>query len=332
MKRKPAPAYNGPTTLGLDISKWQSMIHKSMPVIAESNPDLKFCICRTGDGKTPDPDFDVNYKAVVDAGLIPGSYHYLRADRDGDTQAYSMIRMLEQVKYDPSAHLPPVVDLEDGAQTNLPEGVYTGSNSVLPRQQVHEETLEMLARLELELGVRPMLYTGQAFHWWYSQGNPQFAQEYAKYPLWLPSYGTRALMPVDKDGNFFPWQQWTIWQFTNKGTLNGTSYKLDLNYFRGSLEDLKNFIRASDRIGTLPDRIPEVTAPEDLARPPFITEDQWVSLYKLLATAYGTFVNAMQQPLQQTGSALSNVAVALDNVAVEADRIEAARRGDKNVK
>lgn len=323
MKRKPAPKYTGPTVLGMDISKYQHLIHESMNRIADQNPDLKFCICRTGDGKDADNTFTVNYAAVKAAGIIPGSYHYLRADRDGESQALAMVEALERVKYDPCSHLPPVVDLEDGAQLNLTGGVYVGPNNTMPRQQVHEETLEMLQTLERKLGVIPMLYTGQAFHWWYSQGNPDMAREYARYPLWLPSYGASALMPVDSRGEFFPWKKWTIWQYTSQGTLKGASYKLDLNLFRGSFDDLKNFISNSQVVQ------PALRPTEQVTTVPSIVETNWEQLVNRVVELQAANNNLLNSPVAKIPTTLSTLNNQINELVKFVGDVDNAFKKDK---
>ena len=241
-------AENTSSALGMDVSKWQDGI--DLKDVIRLNA-VKFCICRTGDGKDPDNTFQRFYSTVMEAGAIPGSYHYFRADRDGGAQARSMAAELRLVRFIPGQHLPPAVDFEDGANLNLPGGVYDGSGKVMPIRQVHEELLEFLHELELQLGVRPMLYTGQTFHWWMSQAEPELAKEYANYPLWTPSYVTtltdksRPRMPADSKGNPFPWKEPTIWQYTGSGKFGGYSRDLDINLFNGDYAALQRFCKMS---------------------------------------------------------------------------------------
>jgi len=231
------------------VSKWQMGI--DLKQVFESNASLQFCIARTGDGKDTDPTFKKFFQETeAHDGVIPGSYHYFRADRDGHSQAESMSKLLSSAGYKPGLHLPPAVDFEDGASLNLPGGVYNGSGKVMPIHQVHEELLECLVSLESIWGVRPMLYTGQTFHWWMSQAEPEFAAEYAKYPLWTPSYTknvhtSRPRLPADKAGNPFPWTTPTIWQFTGEGKVAGYDKPIDCNFFAGDGTELIAFCQGS---------------------------------------------------------------------------------------
>lgn len=137
---------------------------------------------------------------------------------------------------------PPCLDLEGGASKNLPGGVFVGGETQLPVHLVAEEALEFLQTIEAGLGVTPMVYTGQAFHWWFSQGAPELAALFAKYPLWLASYSKEPAMPVDNQGVAFPWPQWSIWQHTGSGKVAGVTGAVDVNKFRGTLLDMETFI------------------------------------------------------------------------------------------
>jgi lysozyme len=179
--------------------------------------------------------------------LIRGVYHYFRADRDGKTQAEHVLRLLREGGGLLDTDLPPVIDIEDGTYRNLPGGVFEGPDEDLPMKLVVEECLEFLEVLEAELNVRPIVYAGQSFHWRLSQARPELAQLFAKYSLWTPSYTTKSspYMPVDIEGDGFPWSEWSFWQFTSKGESHGIEGRVDQNYFRGTEEDLAQFVRES---------------------------------------------------------------------------------------
>ena len=94
------------------------------------------------------------------------------------------------------------------------------------------ETLE-------ELGYRPMIYGGQILHWWGSQQHTDLAQALGRWPFWQADYRERERIPVDREGRPFPWPGSLIWQYTSKGQVAGISGDVDLNRFKGSLEDLR---------------------------------------------------------------------------------------------
>lgn len=65
---------------------------------------------------------------------------------------------------------------------------------------------------------------------------------FCKYPLWLAKYSTK------KPDAPMPWGKingWTFWQKSDKGMLHGTN--VDLDYFKGSGDELLSFIRRTSR-------------------------------------------------------------------------------------
>lgn len=244
MQRKPVDRYEGPKTLGIDVSRWQGNI--DWPAVAADEDGVAFAIVRTGDGRGRDRNFTRNVKAARDAGLLVGSYHYLRADRDGLTQAELVCELWEKAGgFRKGLDIPPALDLEHGIRNDLPGGVWEGPGDDLPLDIVVEEALEFLSAVETRLGARPIVYTGQAFHWWFSQGNPGHAAKFAPYPLWLASYSKRPRMPVDRHGTGFPWPIWTFWQTTGHGEVDGVRGNVDLDYFRGSRAELVQWIAST---------------------------------------------------------------------------------------
>lgn len=244
MRRQRVDFYKGPTCTGIDVSRWQGEIDWKKV----KNSDIKFVFVRTGDGKDTDPRFLENWFSADEAGIpFIGSYHYFRADRNGETQADQVINLMHQVDFVPGCDLPPVLDFEDGASLDLPGGVLEVDGNKLPMEVIVDEAIEFLERIEEKLKVRPLIYTGQTFHWWLSQGDPEQAKRFAKYDLWTPSYvKTAPYMPVDKDGKGFPWTQWTFWQYTAKGTVPGVNTPCDMNVFRGSFAELQTYVEDTE--------------------------------------------------------------------------------------
>jgi lysozyme len=240
MRRQPVDNYVGPVTIGIDVSHWQGDIDWDMV----ATTPVKFAWIRTGDGKDEDRWFHDNWKEAKRVGLIRGVYHFFRADRDGRTQALMVVKMIREAGgFDPQ-DFTVALDFEGGVNKNLPGGVFEGGAAKLPIGLVVEEALEFMATIQEELGVIPMMYTAQAFHWWLSQARPDLAEQFRQFPLWLPSYSKHPMMPVDTDGVGFPWEQWTIWQHTSKGRVPGIDGDCDMNKFRGDEQQMYSYIQS----------------------------------------------------------------------------------------
>src|SRR5207237_15422 len=64
--------------------------------------------------------------------------------------------------------------------------------------------------------------------------------KFADYPLWVANYGVKC--PVLPRG----WRSWVFWQHAgNEGRATGVKGAVDLNVFRGTLEDLQAFVRTA---------------------------------------------------------------------------------------
>lgn len=194
---------------GVDVSAYQGNV--DWRELRRQGVEFAFIKATEGSGMV-DRCFAKNWENAQAAGVPAGAYHFFSYDSPGETQAENF---MAQVPVTPGA-LPPVVDIEfygDKAQ-NPPD-----------RETVREILDPLLERLESHYGQKPVLYVTYRTYKLYIQG------EYEDYPLWV----TRPLLaPLDKD--------WTFWQYSHSARLSGYQGKeerIDLNVFRGSLEELK---------------------------------------------------------------------------------------------
>lgn len=194
---------------GVDVSAYQGNV--DWRELRRQGVEFAFIKATEGSGMV-DRCFAENWENAQTAGVPAGAYHFFSYDSPGETQAENF---MAQVPVTPGA-LPPVVDIEfygDKAQ-NPPD-----------RETVREILDPLLERLESHYGQKPVLYVTYRTYKLYIQG------EYEDYPLWV----TRPLLaPLDKD--------WTFWQYSHSARLSGYQGKeerIDLNVFRGSLEELK---------------------------------------------------------------------------------------------
>lgn len=185
---------------GIDVSDYQGTVNWT--AVAKSG--VEFAITKATEGGTFVADsFHRNWSGIRSAGLVRGAYHFYRPRTDALAQANLFLNM---VKLEPG-DLPPVLDIErdDGVE---PERVRAGIQS-------------WLVRVESATGRRPILYTYPGF--WEGLGN---WQEFRDYPLWIAHY-TTAARPWVPGG----WGTWTMWQFTDRGTVDGVTGPVDVNSF-----------------------------------------------------------------------------------------------------
>lgn len=202
------------STIGVDVSAYQADINMNM--LKDQN--IEFIYIKATEGSAhKDARFAENWKNAEEAGLRSGAYHFFSYDSEGKTQAENFI---EQVGPYLKGRLLPVVDVEyyGDKEQNPPE-----------KEAVVRELRAYLELIEQEYGVKPMIYTRSDVYDKYLKG------EFDEYKKWMSSLYTPLNWNYKDD--------WYIWQYLNRGVLEGYSggeIYIDLNVLNREkkLEDL----------------------------------------------------------------------------------------------
>lgn len=202
------------TTLeGIDVSSWDGTIDWA----AVRSSGHVFAIARVSDGLYVDTTFDHHWTAMRAAGVVRGAYQFFRPAIDPNTQADLFLRHLGTLQ---PGDLPPTLDVEvaDGvAPATIASRIHTWVN-----------------RVQAATGRVPMIYTGK-YIWQDSITSSDFAAN----PLWIAQYGpTCPDLPT-------PWTSWSIFQYSDHGTVPGLTSSVDLDRFNGTLADLQRFTEAT---------------------------------------------------------------------------------------
>ncbi len=207
------------TVPGIDVSYWNAGI--DWPKVRATGQRFVFIKATEGDFYS-DPSFGANWSGAKAAGLLRGAYHFFRANVDGKKQASRFIDYVKSLN--DNGELPPVLDLEthDGQK----------------KDKIIERAKVWLDLVEAAFGKKPIMYSGQYFlqdHFSEAGGGPPV---WAKdYPLWLAQYPNNY---SDDSKPYLPrgWFNWTFWQYSEKGRVNGVNASVDMNVFNGTLEEL----------------------------------------------------------------------------------------------
>jgi lysozyme len=217
--------------LGIDVSHWQD--DKSTAQKMDFNKAVKngakYVFIKVSERGALDSDFEYNWQAAKDAGLLRGGYHFLRWDLSGLMQA----RIFSEILEDDPGELPPVADFEAPRSGSL-----YPSNALL---------LQFLEEVETKLGRKPILYTSPGY--WDIHGRnkytKQFDDKWAYYPLWVAHYVKDFQAGTSQPKALEPWKSagksWTFWQYTASGdglAFGAESKSIDLNWFNGDLAAL----------------------------------------------------------------------------------------------
>ena len=224
------------TVPGIDVSFWNAGI--DWPKVRATGQRYVFTKATEGDFYA-DPTFDDNWRGAKAAGLLRGAYHFFRSNVDGKKQADKFIDYVKSMNDD--GELPAVLDLE--------------THDGQAKAKIISRAKTWLDLVEEAFGKKPIIYSGQFFlqdHFSEAGGGPPL---WAKdYPLWLAQYPNQyvpGMQPVLPRG----WFQWTFWQYSDKGQVNGINARVDLNVFNGTLEELYRF--AGAQIVTEEPKVPQ---------------------------------------------------------------------------
>lgn len=207
------PAGRYPVT-GVDVSSYQGKI--DWQVLAGEG--ISFAYIKATEGSSfVDPCFAENYEQAQQTGLRVGAYHFFSFDSGGKTQAENFIAAVPAF----AGMLPPAVDIEfyGEYEKNPPD-----------REPVREQLDILLLELEAQYGIKPVLYATQKSYRQYLAG------DFADYDIWIRNVYTPPLL---SDG-----RNWTFWQYTDRGRLNGYDGKeqyIDRNVFWGSAEEFSAY-------------------------------------------------------------------------------------------
>jgi len=201
------------TARGVDVSHWQGRIDWR----AVREDGVVFAFIKATEGRDlVDPNFARNWGAARQAGVKRGAYHFYRPNVPASVQARHFLRTVSHGAGD----LPPVLDVE-----------VTGGATPAQLRRGIRTWLEIVER---ETGKRPIVYV-----------NPRVARyidpEMRRHALWIAHYrATQPPIPGD-------WTRWTFWQYSSSGRVDGIRGRVDLNRYRGTLDQLQGFIESQGR-------------------------------------------------------------------------------------
>lgn len=194
---------------GIDISHYQEEIDWDKLRNAQINGvPVSFMIIKATEGSSIiDEYFNHNFFHARKNGIIRGAYHFLTTQSDAKRQAqfYCKIVQLEE------GDMAPILDVEQRGNLTV--------------SQLRTNVLTWLRYVEEHYGITPILYTSYKFRTDYLN-----TPEFDHYPLWIAHYYVEKLRYKG---------EWTLWQHTDRGEVDGIKGNVDLNVLNGTHENLK---------------------------------------------------------------------------------------------
>ena len=191
---------------GIDISNYQG----DVDWVKVKASGIGFAYMQASQGiHFIDPNFADNTAAIKKTGLPYGSYHFFRPNHDADAQAQLFLKTTKGR----IGELPPMLDIEVSAG--------------LSAEKVGAGAKRWLEVVEQAIGCKPLVYSYGSF--W----ETNLKDSVGDYPLWLAEYAAKPRLPAGKD-------HWSLWQYSEKGKVDGIKGPVDLNYFNGDAKALEN--------------------------------------------------------------------------------------------
>lgn len=191
---------------GLDVSHHQGKI--DWDIVDEK---YRFVFIKASEGDTfTDSRFYENIREAKRTGRITGAYHFFHFNYDGTEQADNFINTVGK-----EIDLPPVIDFE-----------FSGNPRDFDKEEIITELRDCVSRLESYYKTRVIIYTTSEAYKKIIKGN-------FDNPLWYRSI----LFSVNKK-----MKNLTFWQYHNSAIIKGLKIKVDLNVFKGTLNDLNTII------------------------------------------------------------------------------------------
>ena len=193
---------------GIDVSRYQGKVDWKKTIAQ----DIDFVFLKATEGNTlVDSQFQTNWHQLSELKTRKGAYHFFRPTVSSIAQAKHFIDI---VKMD-FGDLPPVLDVE------LMDGV---SKSTLINA-----LKSWISIVETHYKIKPIIYTNQKFY------NQNLEGHFDEYPLWIARYNNYQEPEINGSN------EWSFWQYGNKGRIDGIDGDVDFNVFKGSALELDNF-------------------------------------------------------------------------------------------
>jgi len=207
---------------GIDVSRWQKEVDWAL--VRDAEVTFAFVKATQGDFRQ-DPYFSRNWTETRRHGIKRGAYHFFKPEAPIQCQ---IELFTNSVVLEPG-DLPPVLDVEV-------------SDPKVSPAQLREGIKLWLEGVTAYYGVKPIIYTSQNYYRRYLQGHFQ------DYHFWIARYS--AVQPEVHHTD-----SWMFWQHTDRGKITGINTAVDINFFAGDVEALRQLC------------IPDMVAQEQAASP-----------------------------------------------------------------
>jgi lysozyme len=198
-------------SFGIDISEYQDKIDWDILKEIEGGYPIEFVFIRaTAGSNKKDKKFSKYWAKAKQKGVVCGAYHYYRPNENSLEQANNFIKNVTLVEGD----FPPVLDIEKLPRTQSIDRLKVGLK-------------RWLETVEKHYGVKPIIYSSESYY------EDFLKEDFETYPFWIANY-TAFYTDIE--------DEWSIWQFTENGKVNGIKGPVDINIYNGNSVELKELL------------------------------------------------------------------------------------------
>ena len=183
---------------GIDVSKYQGKIDWNL-VAQDENIQFVYIKASAGASKVDKKYFDY-IQGAKNVGLKVGSYHYFIGRKTAKEQFNNFSKYVDKSSQD----LIPMLDVEEAG------------NRFISRKELQRNLNEFMQMIKEEYGKYPLLYSQYRFY------KEKLSPEFDKYFLFIARYSDT---PPQLNGS----GKHNIWQYTEKGKINGIKGFVDLD-------------------------------------------------------------------------------------------------------
>jgi len=206
------PSFQEYPIQGLDISHHQGEINWEA---LETEPYQFVYIKATEGGDYIDRRFSENWQQAQAIGWVTGAYHFFTFCRSGEEQAENFITNVPQT----ASLLPPAIDVE-----------FAGNcKKKLTKEELHKELDDFIAMVSSFYEQPPLIYAPKRAYKAYFANEAQYEN-----PFWARDMIKSPELPDERE--------WLFWQYASNARLKGIDSLVDLNVFRGTEKDFRQFI------------------------------------------------------------------------------------------
>lgn len=217
---------------GIDVSHWQGTI--TWPKVRAAG--VEFAIIKASEGTGfVDSRFKYNWQEAKKAGIPRSAYHFFRPELDGRAQADHYLRVIASAgggeDFVLSVDVEQPCTMKDGKCVPYPVNKFQSTVNLK----------RMVDRLEERTGRKPMIYTSY-YMWRHMTTEPNWGGD--EFPLWVAAYNNVGPGQLPKG-----WTDWTVWQYSSNGKIDGINGNVDLDKWGDSGAGLGGYLPPDGPIG-----------------------------------------------------------------------------------